>query len=238
MSGAPTSARPEVGRERSGTVGSVAALPMFPLGSVLVPGMVLPLHVFEPRYQQLTADCLAGDGELGVVLIERGSEVGGADVRTSVGTVARIVQAAQLPEGRWALATVGTRRIRVTSWLDDDPYPLAEVEDWPDPEPADGTGEALVAVVARLRAVLARCAELGDRAADATVELSEDLTLASYQAVAVAPLGPSDRQRLLAEPTVGDRLARLGDLLAEELEVLDLRLTVEGAPPEGLDDDR
>ena len=209
---------------------------MFPLGSVLVPGMVLPLHVFEPRYQQLTADCLAGDGEFGVVLIERGSEVGGGEVRTAVGTVARVVQAAQLPEGRWALATVGTRRLRVARWLEDDPYPRADVEDWPDPEPEAADGAALGEVVARLRTVLARSAELGDPTAAATVELADDVVLASYQAVAVAPLGPSDRQALLAEPTVGARLARLGALLAEELEVLDLRLAVEGEAPDGLGD--
>lgn len=227
--------RQEASGPTGGTVGIVPALPMFPLGSVLVPGMVLPLHVFEPRYQQLTADCLAEGGEFGVVLIERGSEVGGGDVRTDVGTVARIVQAAQLPEGRWALATVGTRRVRVLGWLDEDPYPRAEVEDWPDPPPGDGVDEALGDVVRRLRAVLARCAELGEPAADATVELADDPVLASYQAVALAPLGPSDRQHLLARPTVEARLARLGDLLVEEQEVLDLRLAVEGEAPDGLD---
>ena len=88
-------------------------LPMFPLGSVLVPSAGLPLHVFEPRYRALVQDCLAGDREFGVVLIERGSEVGGDDVRTSVGTVARIVEATELPDGRWAVAAVGVRRVRV-----------------------------------------------------------------------------------------------------------------------------
>ena len=96
-------------------------LPMFPLGTVLLPGMVLPLHVFEPRYRQLVQDCEAGDGEFGVVLIERGSEVGGGDVRTDVGTVAKIVQSQSLPDGRYLLATVGARRLRVERWLDDDP---------------------------------------------------------------------------------------------------------------------
>jgi len=62
------------------------ATPMFPLGMVHFPGIVLPLRVFEPRYRQLTADCLAGDGEFGVVLIERGWEVGGGDTRFNVGT--------------------------------------------------------------------------------------------------------------------------------------------------------
>src|SRR5688572_25865098 len=108
---------------------------MFPLGSVLVPGMVLPLHVFEARYRALVRDCVAGDGEFGVVLIERGSEVGGGDVRTDVGTVARIVQADEMPDGRFALGAVGVRRVRVQRWLDDDPYPRAELADWPDVTP-------------------------------------------------------------------------------------------------------
>ncbi len=64
---------------------------MFPLGTVLLPGQTLPLHVFEPRYRELVRVCLDGDGTFGVVLIERGSEVGGGDVRApNVGTVARI----------------------------------------------------------------------------------------------------------------------------------------------------
>jgi uncharacterized protein len=70
-----------------------AAMPMFPLGTVLFPHALLPLHVFEPRYRLMTRRVLAGDGELGVVLIERGSEVGGGDTRFGVGTVARVVRA-------------------------------------------------------------------------------------------------------------------------------------------------
>src|SRR5690606_29548107 len=100
---------------------------MFPLGSVLVPGMVLPLHVFEPRYRALVRDCLAGDGEFGVVLIARGSEVGGGDVRTDAGTLARIVRVDEADDGRFAVVAVGLRRIRVVRWLDDDPYPRAEL---------------------------------------------------------------------------------------------------------------
>ena len=100
------------------------AFPMFPLGSVLLPGQVLPLHVFEPRYRQLVVDVTTSDahpGEFGVVLIERGREVGGGDVRTYAGTVARIAEARQFADGRWALAAVGMRRIRVEAWLEDDP---------------------------------------------------------------------------------------------------------------------
>src|SRR3954452_20658454 len=114
----------------------MAMLPMFPLGSVLFPGAVLPLHVFEPRYRQLVQDCLADtEHEFGVVLIERGHEVGGGDVRSTIGTVARMMQVAELQDGRYAMVTVGTRRIRVNAWVPDDPYPLADVDDFPDDDP-------------------------------------------------------------------------------------------------------
>src|SRR5947208_13497309 len=106
--------------------------PMFPLGTVLFPHAVLPLHVFEPHYRALVETCLHSDGRFGVVLIERGFEVGGGDARFGIGTVARIVQAAQTEDGRWGLLTVGARRIKVDGWLPEDPYPKARVVDLPD----------------------------------------------------------------------------------------------------------
>ena len=205
-------------------------LPMFPLGTVLVPSAGLPLHVFEPRYRAMVHDCLAAEREFGVVLIARGSEVGGQDVRTDAGTVARILDAAELPDGRWALATAGVRRIRVLEWLPDDPYPLAVVEDWPDPEPTDGYADTLAQCLTLLRRALALAAEAGDATAPATIELTDDPVLAGYQASAVAPLGPLDRQALLVAASPDDRVAQLADLLADAIDVLGLRL---GAPEQG-----
>jgi Lon protease-like protein len=202
----------------------MAVLPMFPLGSVLLPSVAIPLHVFEPRYRALVRDCLAGDREFGVVLIARGSEVGGDDVRTDVGTAARIIEAAELPDGRWAIGAVGARRVRVRTWLADDPYPRADVEDWPDPDPGPDHAELLQAVVGRLRRGLGLAAEAGDQEAPATIELSSDPVLAGYQAAAVAPLGPHDRQRLLAAVSPDVRLGALDELLVEATEVLELRL--------------
>jgi Lon protease-like protein len=202
----------------------VAVLPMFPLGTVLLPSAGIPLHVFEPRYRALVQDCLAGDREFGIVLIARGSEVGGDDERTDVGTVARIVEAAELPDGRWAIGAVGVRRVRVRSWLPDDPYPRAEVDDWPDGAPGDGHAAALTRAVTLLRRALALSAEAGDDGAHATIELSDDPVLAGYQASAVAPIGPHDRQHLLAAPTPDARLDALETMLADSIEVLQLRL--------------
>jgi Lon protease-like protein len=201
------------------------ALPMFPLGSVLLPTAALPLHVFEERYRALMRDCLAGDRELGIVLIDRGSEVGGGDVRSDLGTVARIVEAQELPDGRWAVLAVGTRRIRVRAWLPDDPYPRADVEDWPDPAPGPDHRARLDRAVAALRRVLALAAEAGDGGAPATIDLSDDPLLAGYQVGVVAPIGPLDRQRVLAASSPEARLTLLDELLAEAEYVLRMRLS-------------
>jgi Lon protease-like protein len=203
----------------------MAVLPMFPLGTVLLPGMVLPLHVFEPRYRQLVQDCEAGDGEFGVVLIERGNEVGGGDVRTDVGTVAKIVQSQALPDGRYLLATVGARRLRVERWLDDDPYPRAEVADWPDVAPADGdVDEQREAIEALVRRAAALRTELGESAPPVDLTLVDDPVLAVYQAMLAAAAGPADLQALLAAPTVAERAARLEVLLRDQIAVSEARL--------------
>jgi Lon protease-like protein len=201
----------------------MAALPMFPLGAVLLPGAVLPLHVFEPRYRALVADCLAGEPEFGVVLIARGSEVGGGEVRYDIGTVARIVEVAELPGGRSALMTVGTRRIRVERWLDDDPYPRAEVADWPEEDDVGG-GPELDDLVAQLRRVLALQAELGEPAPSATTEVADDPLLATYHAAALAPLGPQDRYRLLAAVEPSERRRLLATMLDDAEAILRFRV--------------
>ena len=202
------------------------ASPMFPLGTVLLPGGVLPLHVFEPRYRALVQDCLAGAKEFGVALIERGSEVGGGDVRSDLGTMAGIAEAQELPDGRWALVAVGLRRIRIEAWLEDDPYPRAEVVDWPDSAPVsvESLRGAVDDLVGQLRRVLALAAEAGDTAAPATVELADDPLIAANQVATLAPMGPLDRQRVLAAPDPEARISLLSTLLTEAGDVLELRL--------------
>ena len=196
-------------------------LPMFPLGTVLLPGMVLPLHVFEPRYRQLVHDVLQGDRRFGVVLIERGHEVGGEDSRTAVGTVAEVVRAEELEDGRWVLVAVGTDRIRVDEWLADDPYPCARVTPWPDND-SDVDTTLLADVGRKLQRVLALAAELGEDVPD--VDLDESPLKASFQAVILSPLGPQDTQHLLVQPDGQERLAHLADLLDDQEQVLRFRL--------------
>lgn len=205
-----------------------STLPMFPLGMVLLPAMVVPIHVFEPRYRQMTKDCLDGDREFGVVLIERGSEVGGGDVRTDAGTVARIIEAQEFPDGRWGLVIGGTRRIQVCRWLEDDPYPRAEVQDWPDSElghhEGGGISAGLPPVVSAWRRVLALQSELGGPSLPAEFEVSEDPCTAVWQIAALSPLGPMDRQQLLTADNSALRLDLLTVLLTEAEELIRARI--------------
>lgn len=201
----------------------MAVMPMFPLGTVLLPHMVMPLHVFEPGYRALMHDVMAGGGEFGVVLISRGHEVGGGDQRYAVGTVARVLEAEELDDGRWLVVAVGTRRIRVHRWLPDDPYPMAETAPVADAEVGDAP--ALPgALVSHLRRVLALQFELGHEGVPPTVDLAADPAVAVWQAAVLAPLNPLDAQRVLEADGAVARTDLLGDLLTEIEHTLELQV--------------
>jgi Lon protease-like protein len=199
-------------------------MPMFPLGSVVFPATYLPLHVFEERYRRLTRDCLDGDREFGVVLIERGHEVGGGDVRTDVGTVVQIVAAEEAPDGRWALGCLGVRRLRVVHWLADDPYPRAEVEELAEGTWTAAADAALAEAERHVRRSFALRAELDEPAPPIDVELSPDPSAAAWQLASLAPIGPLDQQLLLTVDDPADRLRLLATMTDEACAVLAQRL--------------
>lgn len=196
---------------------------MFPLGSVLLPGMPLSLHLFEERYQQMLTDTLAGDRTFGVVLIERGSEVGGGDVRTDIGTLARLTDHHSLGGGRHAITAYGIDRIRVDSWLPDAPYPRATVSLWPDPD-KDADPDELTAVydscVESVRRLLATARAAGYRAIDPDFRAMDDPWQGTYLLVQLASLGTFDQQRLLVAPTTAERLALLVELIEDRMFLL------------------
>jgi ATP-dependent Lon protease len=204
-------------------------LAMFPLGTVLFPYRVLPLHVFEPRYRVMMRDCAREDREFGVVLIERGSEVGGGDVRFSVGTIARIVQIAELDDGRFALRAVGVRRFRVDEWLPDDPYPVANITELVEADLS--APEAAVArdgrerVQAALRRLFELWAHFDPRAASMDAALAADPRTASFEAAALAPMGPLDAQRVLELDGTTARLEAVEGWLLDEIALLEARRT-------------
>jgi len=199
-------------------------LGMFPLSTVLFPRAGLPLHVFEQRYRALMADCLDGDGEFGVVLISRGSEVGGGDERVGIGTAARIANVAELDDGRLLVVATGTRRIRVAQWLPDDPYPRAVVKDLPEGPGAaeDGdVGRALASAEASLRRLRSLLSELGDvPALPPALRITGSPGEIGWQLCDMAPLTVLDLQQLLSTDglrTRMDLLTALCDAMADDV---------------------
>lgn len=196
-------------------------LPMFPLGSVLMPGMPLTLRIFEPRYLALFADVMADDAEFGVVLIERGAEVGGGDQRFSRGAVAHVRAYRQL-ESSILVVAAGGRRIEVVRWLDDDPYPRAEVRDLPglawSPDLADPHRKAERCV----RRLLATASEYVDVPWSADEQVSDDPTVSAWQLAGIAPIQTIDRYALLGCETMPELLDRLQAFCADADELIRL----------------
>ncbi|TBN58580.1 peptidase S16 [Glaciihabitans arcticus] len=190
---------------------------MFPLGSVLFPHMPVQLRVFEQRYMVMLAEILDVEpSEFGVVLIERGQEVGGGEQRFSAGTIARIAEL-EGAEGFVALVAEGANRFVVEEWLDDAPYPRARVRELPDLvwdeelEPLRERAEKLV------RRALAVASEFADQQWAADVSLSGDPLESSWQLAAISPLGPLDQVALLRV----ESLKELLDLVIELTEGVD-----------------
>ena len=158
------------------------------------------------------------------MLIERGHEVGGGDVRSRLGTIAQVVDAEMLADGRLVLGASGTSRFVVTEFLQDDPYPLAQVEVLRDEAWEPSAAAALAVAERAVRRALAMAAELGEQWPQALFELPDDPSAAGWELCALAPVGPHDRQALLAAPTAAARLAMLTRMMEEVAEMLAQRL--------------
>ncbi|MEO9326799.1 LON peptidase substrate-binding domain-containing protein [Gordonia aurantiaca] len=199
---------------------------MFPLGTPLLPGGELPLRIFEPRYRQMLTDHLdETDGRstvrFGVVLIARGSEVGGGDVRCDVGTIAHADITDRLPDGRALLSCTGTQRFRVVEWVPDDPYPRAVVDPLPEHTPSDADLARLAAIDERLRTVMRRVLEASGKDADVVFAaldtldadpLTADLSPIYRWANRLA-IEAHDLQRLLEAETPAGQLDVLDDVM-------------------------
>ncbi len=200
-------------------------LPMFPLNSVVFPSTAVPLRIFETRYQRLLDRVMRADGQFGIVLIERGHEVGGDDVRFDVGSRVKVV--AMSPIGASndrAIVVVGMNRIRVQEWLPDDPHPEADVEELTE-EVCDSSQELEEALIS-LRTVLALASEIGANVAALKLDFAEDPIAASFQLSSLSPLAAIDQQTLLEAPDSRTRLTVAKQMLDEQADLLRYRLSL------------
>lgn len=199
-------------------------LPLFPLGTVLYPGLVLPLHIFEERYRELVRDLLDGPEpqQFGVIAIREGRETGIAGVRAlhEIGCTAILRQVDEQEDGRYNLVTVGADRFRLLRLDDSRPYLQAEVDLLP-----DDTGDeaaAGLAVTAVQEAFLAYLEVLAQRGATRVnvPELPDEPVLLSYVVAASVVVDLPDKQALLAEPDALRRLTAERTLLLKETTLL------------------
>ena len=168
--------------------------------------MPLPLRVFEERYLVMLSRILNSEpAEFGVVLIERGQEVGGGEHRFSVGTIAQIVQL-DATEEFIVLVAEGERRIEVIEWLDEDPHPHASIRTLANLEWTDDLRPLCDRAEDAVRSALRLAEQFGDQLWSPDVELSSDPMAAVWQLAAVAPLGPLDQVALLRSATTKELL--------------------------------
>lgn len=210
-------------------------LALFPLGTVLFPGLLLPLHIFEDRYRSLVRHLMGlPDGtprEFGVVAIRRGWEVQPAALPADrpatsaavtlheVGCTAELRKVTEHPDGRFDIVTVGRRRFRITDVdRDSEPYLTAAVEWLPEP---DGQRDVADVLAPRVLAVFRRyLALLRPESDQVSEQLPDEPTVLSHLVAATAALTVEDRQDLLASPDTATRLRAELRLLSREAGLL------------------
>lgn len=203
---------------------TVRSMPMFPLGTPLLPGSVLPLYLFEPRYLELYEDIVGADRVFGVVLIERGRDSGGEDSRFDYGCVAHMVGSATHENGSISIVTVGTKRLRVIRWEAPDPYPIATVETLEDeelPESDMGVIDEATADLVKLKALFS---ELGADVGVDAPELADDPRTAMYQMAQLAGLQALDLQKVLEAESTVRRAQIVRTLISDQVELIRLQL--------------
>ncbi len=195
-------------------------LPLFPLHTVLFPGMALPLHIFEERYKLMIGECMRDSRPFGVVLIKGGAEVGDDATIYPVGTSAHITQIEKLNDGRMNIVTLGYNRFRVQSTHREKPYLTGLVEEFPLQE----TGNPRAKQAARkVEEMLQRYLDLFAKLGNVELEMErlpdEPTTLAFLTAIILrTPM--KEKQQLLDVPDLLTLLQIERKMLHRELHIL------------------
>lgn len=189
-------------------MGETGRLRLFPLNTVLFPGAVLNLHVFEERYRRMVAECLDANEAFGVVLIRDGQEAGDPDVTPhEIGTTAEISEVTPLPAGRYYISTTGGRRFRIDRIVSREPYLTAEVEflDDDDDDEEARASELTHRVLGEFREYVKLLVAFSGNASE--VDVPHDPVDASYAVGDALQVADALKQRLLELRTAEARLA-------------------------------
>jgi Lon protease-like protein len=194
-------------------------LPLFPLNVVLFPHMPLPLHVFEPRYRQMIAECLEEGHSFGVVAIREGAETGPATPH-DVGTLAKIIRIDRLEDGRMNLLVSGASRFEIVRTASDRPYLRGEVRIIPESgDDLDATARLTETTALTFRHYSNLLRELVGQPAEES-EPPMEPELLSYLIGAALNLQVPEKQSLLAQRRTDDRLRLELRILRKEIALL------------------
>jgi Lon protease-like protein len=196
-------------------------LPLFPLNTVLFPGMPLPLHIFEERYKQMIQLCMDEDELFGVVLIQHGSEALGPLAQThTVGCTARIVDVETLAEGRMNITTIGEQRFRILSLDYDSPYLIGEVEFYPmESELPDRLTPAASRLAPKVKHYMRLLNEIEEIDLDPDQLPEDPLELAHLGAI-LLQMPPENKQELLRSPSTLEMLNLSNQIYDREIAFL------------------
>ena len=195
-------------------------MPLFPLGVVLFPGMMLPLHIFEPRYREMINRCIDEELPFGVVFIKSGKEAGDTATPHEIGTAARITQVERKPDGSMDIVVVGTRRFRINKLNHDRPYLTGNVSHY---SLINGDTRLAIEQAQKVRPKIMRYVELLTQATGVQLQLDhlpEDPTSLAILTAIALQIRPEDKQRILALAGVPQMLDMANYLLANELQLL------------------
>jgi Lon protease-like protein len=218
--------------------GEKLTLPLFPLNTVLLPGMTLPLRIFERRYLQMVQDCLEGDSVFGVLLIKEGHEVGEVAVPHGVGTTARILSVERASPDELHIVTVGEERFLLHDLSHDKPYLVGHVE----PFPLEGRESSRVdslydAVLVLLTVYL----DLVSQANGIDIQLRQavaDPAEMAYLVAALLQVSLAVKQQILSIASLDDMMQREVALLQSEITALTVMLRgsslLQDSDPSGL----
>jgi len=195
-------------------------IPVFPLNTVLFPGMILPLHIFEERYKIMINMCLEDQKPFGVVLIQEGEEVGEMATPHRVGTMAAIRSADHLEDNRLNIVTVGLSRFRIQEIVTTRTYPAARIADYPIRVEDKIRSEQLAA---RVRPAFLEYVDLLEKGANLKLKINEvpedPETLAALIAIAMQ-IELRDKQTVIERATVEDMLITEFNFLSREKMIL------------------
>jgi Lon protease-like protein len=212
----------------------MTVMPMFPLSTVLLPSMPLSLRIFEERYLKLLGDLITEENpEFGVVLIEKGPEVGGGEKRLPIGTIASVTDIGTLDQF-YGLESIGSQRFRVNAWLPDDPYPMADIDFIPDLIWDDSLIPARVHLETKVRKLLAFASEFGDLQYGSDTELSDDPMDACWQLAGVLPVGQLDQLDLLNSQSADELISRTYEIVTTLDKALQAMIDQQGRETEQL----